>query len=130
MNVSQTIKKPNNKLNNNTNFFNENSIKVKSIHEQRELQLDSSKNNNKNNLSKYAFDYGKTQSYAKNLLYFYGKFGTGLTSLVYHKYFTQNTMLTFLEYKSQMETQEIYLKKKKKKKKKKKTKILDTWECY
>jgi predicted ATPase len=97
MNVSQTIKKPNNKLNNNTNFFNENSIKVKSIHEQRELQLDSSKNNNKNNLSKYAFDYGKTQSYAKNLLYFYGKFGTGLTSLVYHKYFTQNTMLTFLK---------------------------------
>jgi len=31
----------------------------------RELQLDSSKNNNRKNQSKSEFDYEKTQSYAK-----------------------------------------------------------------
>jgi hypothetical protein len=51
MHVSLTIKKPNNKLNTNSKFFNENSKKVKSIHEQRELQLNSSNNNNKKNMS-------------------------------------------------------------------------------
>ena len=30
----------------------------------RELQLDFSNNNNKNNLSKFVFDYEKTQTYA------------------------------------------------------------------
>jgi len=63
-----TIKKPNNKLNTNSKFFNENSKKFKSIHEQRELQLSSS-------MSKSEFDYEKTQSYAKLLLCFYENLG-------------------------------------------------------
>jgi hypothetical protein len=70
-----TIKKPNNKLNSNSKSFNENSKKVKSIHEQRELQLNSSNNNNKKNMSTSAFDYKKTQSYAKLLLRFYENLG-------------------------------------------------------
>jgi CRISPR/Cas system-associated protein Cas5 (RAMP superfamily) len=75
MHVSLTIKKPNNKLNTNSKFFNENSKKVKSIHEQRELQLNSSNNNNKKNMSKFAFDYEKTHNYAKLLLSFYENLG-------------------------------------------------------
>jgi hypothetical protein len=75
MHVSLTIKKPNNKLNTNSKFFNENSKKVKSIHEQRELPLNSSNNNNKKNMSKSEFDYEKTQSYAKLLLSFYENLG-------------------------------------------------------
>jgi len=75
MHVSLTIKKPNNKLNTNSIFFNENSKKEKSIHEQRELQLNSSNNNNKKNMSKSAFDYEKIQSYAKLLLRFYENLG-------------------------------------------------------
>jgi hypothetical protein len=70
-----TIKKPNNKLNSNSKSFNENSKKVKSIHEQRESQLNSSNNNNKKNMSKYAFYYEKTKRYAKLLLRYYENLG-------------------------------------------------------
>jgi hypothetical protein len=51
MNASLTIKNQNIE----SKFSNENSKKVKSIHEQRELMLDSSNYNNKKNLSKSAY---------------------------------------------------------------------------
>jgi hypothetical protein len=97
MHVSLTIKKPNNKLTVTQNFPM-NTVKRLNQSVNRELQLDSRKNNNKKNLSKSELIMRKLrvmQKFIKFLL----KFGRELTSMVYHKSFTQSVMLPFVEYK-------------------------------
>jgi hypothetical protein len=64
----------------------------------RELQLDFRKNNNKRiclNLNLIMRKLRVMQKFIKFLL----KFGRELTSMVYHKSFTQSVMLPFVEYK-------------------------------